>query len=117
MAHDEHHTALTNPEFLARKLDAAAWGVFFVWIGIALIFGIGWGVGLLGVGIITLGAQFSRRYVGLTFESFSMVVGLIFCVAGVWELLALQIGLVPVVLIIAGAALLLSAVRGTTARL
>ncbi|MFC1694280.1 hypothetical protein ACFL1R_12320 [Candidatus Latescibacterota bacterium] len=43
-----------NKAELARKLDAAGWGLFFIWIGIALLSNVGWGIGLLGMGIITL---------------------------------------------------------------
>jgi hypothetical protein len=96
---------------LDRRLDAVAWGLFFVWIGVALLAGLSWGLGLLGVGIITLGTQWARRYFGLTVETFWVVVGLLFLASGVWELLSVRIGLVPIVLIVAGSALLLSAAR------
>ena len=36
MTHVEHVPAPSAP-IVAHKLDAAAWGVFFVWVGIALI--------------------------------------------------------------------------------
>lgn len=49
---------------LDRKLDAVGWGLFFVWIGVALLLEVGWGIGLLGVGIITLGGQAGRRCLG-----------------------------------------------------
>jgi hypothetical protein len=39
-------------------------------------------------------------------------VGFLFVLGGVWELLSIQFSLVPIVLIVAGAALLLSALRG-----
>jgi hypothetical protein len=42
--------------------------MFFLWAGIALVAGLGWGVGLLGVGLITLGGQAVRRYLGLALE-------------------------------------------------
>jgi len=41
------HVPVTTPATV-HKLDAAAWGVFFLWVGIALVAGLGWGVGLLG---------------------------------------------------------------------
>jgi hypothetical protein len=65
-----------------RRLDAAAWGLFFVWIGIALLTGFGWGVTLLGVAVITLGTQLARRYLGLTIERFWIVVGFLFLLGG-----------------------------------
>ncbi len=100
-----------NTTVLDRRLDAAAWGLFFLWTGVALLAGLSWGVALLGVGIITLGAQWARKYFGLTLETFWVVVGLLFLAGGAWELLSLRVGLVPIVLIVAGVALLVSAAR------
>ena len=104
-----------NTLVVAHKLDAAAWGLFFVWAGVALIADVGWGLGLLGVGIITLAAQAGRRYFGLAAEGFWIVVGLLFVLGGVWELLGVRFSLVPIVLIVAGGALLLSTMRRLSA--
>ncbi|MDH4264254.1 MAG: hypothetical protein OEW45_01330 [Deltaproteobacteria bacterium] len=60
---------MTKRGSLNKKLDAAAWGLFFIWTGIAFLADVGWGAGLLGVGIITLGAQVARRYSGLWSDS------------------------------------------------
>jgi hypothetical protein len=111
MTHVEHVPG-ANTLVVAHKLDAAAWGLFFVWVGVALIANLGWGLGLVGVGVITLGGQLARRYFGLALERFWLVVGFLFVLGGVWELLSIQFSLVPIVLIVAGAALLLSALRG-----
>ena len=114
MTHVEHMPA-ANTLVVTHKLDAAAWGLFFVWVGVALIANLGWGLGLLGVGVITLGGQLARKYFSLTVERFWVVVGLLFVLGGVWELLGLQFSLVPILLIVAGVALLLSAVRRVNA--
>jgi len=97
---------------LAQKLDAAGWGLFFIWVGAAILMGLSWGVGLLGVAVITLGGQAARNYVGLGVQAFWVVVGLLFLVGGFWELYQVQVSLVPILLIIAGAALLLSIFAG-----
>jgi hypothetical protein len=47
---------------LERKLDAAGWGLFFIWMGIAILADVGWGVGFLGLGIIILGSLGVREY-------------------------------------------------------
>jgi len=47
---------------LNRKLDALGWGLFFIWMGIAVLADVGWGVGFLGVGLIILGALGAREY-------------------------------------------------------
>ena len=110
MTHVEHVPG-ANTVVVAHKLDAAAWGLFFVWVGIALIAGLGWGLGLLGVGVITLGGQLARKNFGLAVEGFWIVVGLLFALGGVWELLGVQFSLAPIVLLVAGVALLFNAIR------
>jgi len=97
---------------LARKLDAVGWGLFFIWVGIAFLADLGTGVGLLGVGIITLGGQVARRYYNLKPEGFWVVVGLLFVVGGLWNLIEARIALVPLLLIVAGLAVLVSAFWG-----
>ena len=91
---------------LTRKLESIGWGLFFLWMGIALFGHIGWGVGLLGVGIITLGTQAARKYFELKLEGFWIGVGFFFVAGGIWKLFRVQIGLVPILCIIAGFALL-----------
>jgi hypothetical protein len=47
---------------LDRKLDALGWGLFFIWMGIAVLADVGWGVGFLGLGLIILGSLGAREY-------------------------------------------------------
>ncbi len=103
---------LVNRKHLHKKLDAVGWGLFFIWTGVAVLFDVGWGWGLLGVGIITLGAQAARRYFGLRLEGFWIAVGFFFVLAGVWEFLDFQLGLLPILCIAAGVALVISTLIG-----
>ncbi len=95
-----------------QKMDAIAWGLFFVWVGIALLANLSWGIGLLGVGVIVLGGQAARKYLALSFEAFWVIVGVLFVLGGIWELFHVRVGLIPIVCIVAGVVLLLSALRG-----
>jgi hypothetical protein len=52
----------TQRKKLDRKLDAVGWGLFFIWMGIAILADLGWGVGFLGVGLIILGSLGAREY-------------------------------------------------------
>ena len=97
---------------LAQKLDAAGWALFFIWIGIALLADVGWGIGLIGIGVITLAGQVARKYFGLKLEGFWIIVGLLFLLGGIWELFTPTIPLVPILLIVAGAVLLGSILLG-----
>lgn len=103
---------LTNRHVLNKKLEGAAWGLFFIWIAIALFGDVGWGAGLIGAGIITLGAQVARKYFALKLEGFWVAVGFLFVVGGVWKLFNVHLGLVPILCIVAGVALLVSALVG-----
>ncbi len=97
-----------------RRIDAVAWGLFFVWIGIALLTRVGWGVGLVGVGALTLGAQAWRKYVGVRVDRFSLVVGALFALIGIWNLFQVRVELVPLLFIAVGVALLTSTWRTRT---
>ena len=108
---DNEATASTNKAGMRQKLDAAGWGLFFIWVGAALLLDLSWGVGILGVAVIVLLGQAARKYFGLPLEGFWIVVGLLFLVGGFWEMYQVEVDLVPILLIIAGAALLISLFR------
>ncbi len=97
---------------VAEKLDALVWGLLLLWIGIALLLNLGWGLGLLGIGILLLGEQATRKYAGVKFETFWVIVGIVFSFGGISELLRLQISPIPIACIVAGVVLLLSALFG-----
>ncbi len=103
-----------NP--LAAKLDAVGWGLFFIWVGTAFLMNIGPGIGLLGVGIITLGMQLVRSFFNINLEGFWIIVGVLFVAGGLWELFSVQVPLLPILLLVAGLPLLVSVVRGKQLR-
>jgi hypothetical protein len=96
---------------LDKKIDTAAWGIFFIWVGIALLADVGWGVGLLGVGVIMLGAQAWRRYLGVRMELFSLVAGTLFAIVGIWNLFEVRVDIVPLLFVAVGIALIASTWR------
>ncbi len=102
-----------RPEALDReqKLNAIGWGSFFLWVGIAWLTGIGWGPGLLVTGLIILGGQAARRHFALGAEGFWVAVGVLFVLCGAWVAFNVQVGLVPIVCVLAGIALLVSTFR------
>jgi len=101
---------------LAGKLDTAEWAFFFIWVGVALLTGWGLGVGLAGVGVIILAGQVLRKLFKLKLECFWIVVGMLSVVGGLWEVYKPKLELVPVLLILVGLALFISAFRGKKAR-
>ena len=103
---------VADKQFTAHRLDAIGWGLFFIWIGIALLANLGWGIGLLGVGILILGGQMARSFLALRFEVFWLLVGALFVIGGVWEMLSVRVSLIPILCIVAGVALLVSTLVG-----
>jgi hypothetical protein len=101
-----------NRRVTLHRLDGLAWGFFFIWIGIALLTNLGLGIGLLGVGILMLGGQMARKYMALRLETFWVVVAMFFVMGGVWLLFGVRVSLLPIFSIVAGAALLVSALLG-----
>jgi hypothetical protein len=97
---------------LSAKLDSVGWALFFMWVGIAFLADVGWGWGLLGVGIIILGEAAVRRYLALKIEGFWVVCGLMFLVGGLSELFMVPWPLVPILLILCGMVVLWGAVSG-----
>ncbi len=93
---------------LSGKLGAAGWGLFIIWIGISFLASLDAWIALLGIGVITLGIQLARKSVGLSLEGFWVVIGFLFVLGGVWSLLGTTVPLLPILLIVAGLALVIS---------
>ncbi len=95
-----------------RNYDALGWGLFFIWIGICYLAGLSFMVLLLGAGIIIVCVQLARKFSNLKFEVFWFIVGLLGIIGGLWKLLNIEFDLIPILMIIAGVLLLISALTG-----
>ena len=89
-----------------RRIDSAAWAVFFIWVGVVMLAGLPWDWFLIGVGVLILGTQILRRQWNLKIDTFGAVIGLIFLAAGIWDLLSVPWPLMPIILVALGAYLL-----------
>jgi len=96
---------------VAGRIGTAGWGLLFLWVGTAFLLDVGWGIGLLGVGILTLAVQAVRRGFGLEYEAFWLFVGGAITLAALWELAAFDIPLGPILLVASGTAVLVWALR------
>ena len=99
-----------NSSERSRRIDSAAWAVFFIWVGVTMLAHLPWAWFLVGVGVFILGAQICRWQMSLKVDGFGVACGVIFLAGGVWELLALQWPLAPILLILMGGYLLQKAV-------
>jgi hypothetical protein len=109
----ENDQKVENTQALAKKLDAAGWGAFFIWTGIAFLTNVSWGVGLIGVGVIVLAGIAAQRYFSLPMSWFWLMMGLIFVVWGVSEVLKIELGgiLWPIVSVVVGLGILITGLR------
>lgn len=110
-----HDLTIETGQVLTRMLDTVGWGVFFIWVGMAFLANASWGVTLLGIGIILLGAQLARSYFSLTLNRFGLTLGILLAAAGVFRLLDIQLDktpipawALPILLIVLGMAILAS---------
>jgi hypothetical protein len=96
-------------EVTSRDVARVVWGLLLIWLGAALLLHWTWGVGLVGAGVILVGAQTYRRLSGLALDGFGLVAGLALLISGLSSLLRVTVGLVPLLCIAAGIVLLVSA--------
>jgi hypothetical protein len=91
---------------LPQRIDATAWGTFFLWVGCTLLINVGWGAALLGAGIIALGAQVARRICGLRIDRWWLVAGALLTLSCSLRLLDLRVDVMPFLFVAAGIGLL-----------
>jgi hypothetical protein len=90
-----------------RRIDAAAWALFFIWVGSSILANVGWGWFLTGIGAIVLAALVGvSRIPGEKLDSPWLICGGVFLLAGIWEILGLKWPLAPLLLILLGVGVL-----------
>ena len=62
-ANNNQEIKTTRRSKLHRKLDAIGYALFFIWIGIAILANVGWGIGLIGFGVIIIGLLVIKEYI------------------------------------------------------
>ncbi len=92
-----------------RNIEALAWGALFIWWGISLLVEFPAGGGLIGVGLILIGANALRYFQGLRLNGFSASIGILALVWGGLEMagavlhLPFELPVFPILLIVLGA--------------
>lgn len=95
---------------MESKLTTMAWGLYFVWLGLAFYGSLGVGATLVGIGVIAIGMQIARMSQKLKMEVFWLIIGGLFVLGGFWDMANPLHPQVPVLLLITGLLLLLSTV-------
>lgn len=98
---------------VSKRLGAVGWGVFFLWVGYAILMEVPIGAGLIGIGAIALLMQVVRTVFELPLEGFWILVGIGFVISGAWNVYAVNIPLAPVLLLGLGLLLVAGALLGT----
>lgn len=74
---------MDNLQSLNRRLEAIAWGAFFVWWGVTELFpSLPEGMGAVGIGLILLGLNMARSLNGISSSSFTTILGILALVWG-----------------------------------
>jgi hypothetical protein len=78
---------MDNLQTSNHRLEAIAWGAFFVWWGLTELFP-SWpeGLGAVGIGVILLGLNAARSLNGIPISSFTTALGVLAFVLGGLEL-------------------------------
>ena len=78
---------MDNLQSSNRRLEAIAWGAFFVWWGVTELFpSLPDGTGAIGIGIILLGLNATRYLNGIPTSGFTTTLGIIALLWGGLEL-------------------------------
>jgi hypothetical protein len=96
---------------LDRRLDAVGWGLFLIMIGGLFLVPEEWGIPegawLVGTGLIILGLLAVRYLNGIKVSGFWLFLGVLALGSGLAAVYGLDLPVFPILLIIAGAAILL----------
>ena len=78
---------MDNLQTLNRRLEAIAWGAFFVWWGVTELFpSVPEGISAIGIGVILLGLNAVRSLNGISASGFTTTLGILAIVLGGLEL-------------------------------
>jgi hypothetical protein len=85
---------MENVQRLNRNFDIMAWGVFFIWWGVTVLFkSLPTGTGAVGIGLILLGLNAARALNGIPTSKFTLTLGLITLALGGLDLAKSALGL------------------------
>jgi hypothetical protein len=103
----------TRSHDLNGRLEEFSWALFLVLIGVLWILPASYfpsSAWLVGAGVILLGLNFVRYFVGIKMSGFTVFLGIVALVAGLGSVFGFELPIIPAVLIIVGASLLVRAI-------
>jgi hypothetical protein len=102
---------------ISSRIDAIGWGLLFLMTGVlVLVPGVPDGTWLVGLGLLMLGGNATRLYIGLPLDRFGVIIGAGALLAGLGALAGMEIPVVALGLIACGLAIIAGQVRKADAR-
>ena len=91
----------------ARTLTTVAWGLFFILIGGAWMYGEAYGVDTgtiiaIGVGLILVGLNVARKVIGAHMGKFSLGVGILALLIGLARYAGMRVDILPLIIVLIG---------------
>jgi hypothetical protein len=117
LSEHEPRWIVPDRDHLPGRFGAIAWGLLLLWVSIAIATSVGSGVGLVGAGVIVLGAEVARKWIlRLSAERMMVVAGAVFVAGGIVKLVFGQVDPLPVTCLLAGAAVILGIFQSNPSR-
>jgi hypothetical protein len=90
-----------------RTLTTLAWGLFFILVGGAWIYGETYHIDMgtiiaIGVGLILIGLNLARSSIGVRMSKFSLGIGVLALLIGLARYYGLKVDIVPLIIILIG---------------
>ena len=91
----------------SRTLTTLAWGLFFILVGGAWIYGETYHIDTgtiiaIGVGLILVGLNLARSSIGVRMSKFSLALGILALLIGLARYSGLKVDIVPLIIILIG---------------
>ena len=112
---------MTEKTQTTKVLDAIAWGVFIVLLGVGWIasayYQMDTGIYIaLGVGLILIALNLSRRTMGITISKFSLFIGLLALALAGSGIAGFEMPFIPTVIVLVGLFIVAEAIQKTIAK-
>jgi len=101
----------------ARTLTTVAWGLFFILVGGAWLYGETYHVDMgtiiaIGVGLILVGLNLARSSIGVKMSKFSLGIGILALLIGLARYYGMKLDILPLIIILVGLFIIAEAIAG-----
>ena len=101
----------------ARTLTTVAWGLFFILVGGAWLYGETYRVDMgtiiaIGVGLVLVGLNLARSSIGVKMSKFSLGIGVLALLIGLARYYGMKLDILPLIIILIGLFIIAEAIAG-----